>query len=208
MRFLTDFADQAVILPVVLMIAVMLLVQGWRRGALAWLGVIFTTFGLMLVLKLVFLACVPLADPIDIHSPSGHVAAATVVAGGLVALLTRRRASVMPVAVLIAVVIGVSRLVLGMHSLPEVLLGAVVGLAGTVALVRLAGTPPPLQPGRVLAVVVIIAALFHGMHLPAEAAIRHSAARALLEAVCQPGAHADASDLGAAASQRSGLLQQ
>jgi membrane-associated phospholipid phosphatase len=187
MMFLTDFADQAVMLPVVLAIAIVLAMQGWRRGALVWLGVVFVTFGVMLFLKLVFLACTPLFGPIDVHSPSGHVAAATVVAGGLTALLTRHRASILPVALLAAVVIGVSRLVLGMHSLPEVVLGAVVGLAGAAALLALAGPPPTLRPGRVFAVVVIVAALFHGMHLPAEAAIRHTAfSAARMLSVCQP----------------------
>ena len=38
MRFLTDFADLAVVLPVVLAIAIVLVLQGWRRGALVWLG--------------------------------------------------------------------------------------------------------------------------------------------------------------------------
>ena len=186
MMFLTDFADQAVMLPVVFAIAIVLAIQGWVRGALVWLGVVFVTFGAMLVLKVVFLACNPLFGPIDVQSPSGHVAAATVVAGGLAALLTRQRASILPVALLAAVVIGVSRLVLGMHSLPEVVLGALVGLAGAMALLALAGAPPALRPARVFAVVVIVAALFHGTHLPAEAAIRHSAFRALLESVCQP----------------------
>jgi membrane-associated phospholipid phosphatase len=189
MMFLTNFADQAVILPVVFAIAIVLAMQGWRRGALVWLGVVFITFGLMLVLKLGFLACAPLTGPIDIHSPSGHVAAATVVCGGLAALLTRRRTSILPVAMLAAVVIGVSRLVLGMHSLPEVVLGGLVGLAGATALLALAGPTPALRPGRLLAVVVIVAALFHGMHLPAEAAIRHTAFRAAhLLSACQPEA--------------------
>ncbi|HVC62726.1 MAG TPA: phosphatase PAP2 family protein [Acetobacteraceae bacterium] len=193
MMFLTDFADQAVILPVVFAVAIVLAMQGWRYGALVWLGVVFATFGLMLVLKLVFLACAPLRGPIDIHSPSGHVAAATVVSGGLAALLTRRRATILPIAMLAAVAIGVSRLVLGMHSLPEVVLGALVGLAGAAALLTLAGAPSALRPGRLLAVVVIVAALFHGMHLPAEAAIRHTAFHAAqLLSVCQPPAGLDA----------------
>ncbi len=190
MLFLTNFADQAVILPVVLAIAIVLAMQGWRRGALVWLGVVCVTFTLMLVLKLTFLACAPLLGPIDIHSPSGHVAAATVVCGGLGALLTGRRASILPVALLAAVVIGVSRLVLGMHSLPEVLLGALIGLAGATALLTLSGTPPALRPGRLLAVVIIVAALFHGWHLPAEAAIRHTAYHAArILSVCQPEAN-------------------
>jgi membrane-associated phospholipid phosphatase len=189
MMFLTNFADQAVMLPVVLAIAIVLALQGWRRGALVWLGVVCVTFGLMLFLKLAFLACSPLLGPIDVHSPSGHVAAATVVAGGLAALLTRRRATILPIAALAAVLIGVSRVVLGMHSLPEVVLGALVGLGGAAALLTLAGPPPNLRPARLFAVVVIVAALFHGMHLPAEAAIRHTAFRAArMLSVSQPEA--------------------
>jgi membrane-associated phospholipid phosphatase len=196
MVFLTNFADQAVMLPIAIAIAIILAVHGWLRGALVWLGVVFVTFGLILVLKLVFIACSRLSDPIDLQSPSGHVAAATVVCGGLAALLTRRRASILPVALLAAVVIGVSRLVLGMHSLPEVVVGALVGLAGATALMTLAGPPPALRPGRLIVVVVIVAALFHGMHLPAEAAIRHTAFRAaLMLSVCRPEARTEATNI-------------
>src|SRR4051794_41985585 len=86
-RFLTDFADQAVIMPLVLAVAVALALQGWRRGAFVWLVVVAATFAMMLALKLAFLACTPLFSPMDIQSPSGHVAAATVVAGGVGAVL-------------------------------------------------------------------------------------------------------------------------
>ena len=57
MSFITDFADQALILPLVLAVAVSLLLQGWRRGAGAWLLAVFMTFAVMVGLKLVFLAC-------------------------------------------------------------------------------------------------------------------------------------------------------
>jgi membrane-associated phospholipid phosphatase len=177
-RYLTDFADQALILPLVLAIAVALSVQGWRRGALAWLIVVASTFAATLAFKLMFLACSPVFGPMDVHSPSGHVAAATVVTGGLAAILTRHRATILPAAVLAAIVIGVSRLVLGAHTLPEVIVGALIGLAGAAALLRFAGTPPPtLRIAPLLAVIVIVAALCHGLHLPAEAAIRHTAFR-------------------------------
>ncbi len=177
-RYLTDFADQAVILPLVLAVAVALAVQGWRRGALVWLFVVAGVFFATLASKLVFMACSPLFGPIDVHSPSGHVAAATVVTGGLAAMFTRRRASILPAAVLAAVVIGVSRLVLGAHSLPEVVVGATIGLAGAVALLRFSGPPPRLRIAPLVPVVVVVAAMFHGLHLPAEAAIRHTAFRA------------------------------
>jgi membrane-associated phospholipid phosphatase len=177
-RYLTDFADQAVILPLVLAVAIALAAQGWRRGALTWLAVVVATFSATLVFKLMFLSCSPLFGPMDVHSPSGHVAAATVVTGGLAAMFTRRRTSILPAALLAAIVIGVSRLVLGMHSLPEVVVGALIGLAGAAALMRFAGQPPKLKLAPLVAVIVIVAGLFHGLHLPAEAAIRHTAFRA------------------------------
>jgi membrane-associated phospholipid phosphatase len=177
-RYLTDFADQAVILPLVLAVAVALAIQGWRRGAFVWLVVVAGVFSATLALKIMFLACSPLFGPIDVHSPSGHVAAATVVTGGLAAILTRRRATILPAAVLAAIVIGVSRLVLGMHSLPEVIVGAIIGLAGAMALLKFAGAPPRLRVAPLVLVVVVVATVFHGLHLPAEAAIRHTAFRA------------------------------
>ena len=175
MRYLTDFADQAVIIPLVLAVAIALAVQGWRRGAVVWLLVVAVTFFVTLTFKMVFLACSSVFGPIDVHSPSGHVAAATVVCGGLAAMLTRRRASILPAAIVAAVVIGISRLVLGMHSLPEVIVGALIGLAGAAALLRFAGPPPTLKIAPLFAVVVLVATLFHGLHMPAEAAIRHTA---------------------------------
>ena len=190
--FLSDFADQAVVLPVVAVIAITLAAQGWRRGALVWLGVVIITFGLLVSLKLAFLACghlLPLRP--SVISPSGHVASAAVVAGGLTALLTRRYKGVLPVAGLTAGLIGLSRLMLGMHSVPEVIIGALVGLAGAAALPSLAKPPPSLRTARLFAVVVL-AAFFHGMHLPAEAALRHTASRASrLFAVCRASPHQD-----------------
>ena len=96
MTFITDLADQAVILPLVLAIGVALLVDGWRRGAAAWAVAVVATFAAMLVLKLFFLACSHALGTTDIHNPSGHVAAATVVTGGLATLLFRRRATILP----------------------------------------------------------------------------------------------------------------
>lgn len=175
LRYLTDFADQAVIIPLVLAVAVTLAVQGWRRGAVAWLLVVGGTFATTLVLKLTFLSCTPLFGPLDVRSPSGHVAAATVVAGGLAAALSGRRRSILPAAIVAAALIGFSRVFLGMHTRAEVLVGALVGLAGAAALLRFSGTPPRLRLAPLVTVIVLVAFIFHGLHLPAEAAIRHTA---------------------------------
>jgi membrane-associated phospholipid phosphatase len=187
--FISDLADQAVILPLVLAIGIALLAQGWRRGAAAWVATVVATFAAMLVLKLVFLACSNTLGTTDIRTPSGHVAAATVVTGGLATLLFRRRVTILPVAALAAIVIGLSRLVLGAHSLPEVALGAAVGLAGASALLLFAGRPPPgLDVWRIALIAMAIVVVFHGLHLPAEAHIRATALRvAHILAVCQSG---------------------
>jgi membrane-associated phospholipid phosphatase len=179
MMFLTDFADQAVVLPIVAAVAIVLAAQGWRRGALAWLGVIGVTFGIVLILKLGFLACGPVFGPWGLRSPSGHTAAASVVAGGLVVALAGRHWAVLLVAVAAALAIGTSRLELGFHSLPEVAAGAAIGLMGAVALSHLAGRPPRTRPVSLLAVAGVVAVLLHGMHLPAEAAIWRASSGAL-----------------------------
>jgi membrane-associated phospholipid phosphatase len=185
--FITDFADQAVILPLVLAIGIALLLQGWRRGAAAWALAVFATFAAMLALKLVFMACANSFGTADLHTPSGHVAAATVVTGGLAALLLRRHATVLPLAALAALVVGISRLALGAHSLPEVALGAAVGLAGAYVLQWIAGPPPAnLNVRRIVVIAVATVVVFHGMHFPAEAHIRATAFRfAQSFAVCQ-----------------------
>jgi membrane-associated phospholipid phosphatase len=175
--YLTDFADLAVILPLVFAVAIALAVQGWWRGALTWLLVVSGTFGATLAFKLVFLSCSPVFGPLDVHSPSGHVAAATVVTGGLVAMLTRRRTTILPAAMLAAMVIGVSRLVLRVHTLPEVVVGAMIGLTGAAVLLRFASPPPRLRIAPLIAAIVVVAVVFHGLHMPAEAAIRHTAFR-------------------------------
>ncbi len=179
MTFVTDFADQAVMLPVVAAIAIVLAASGWRRGAVIWLGVIGGTFGVVLLLKLGFLACGPVFGPWTLRSPSGHTAAAAVVAGGLAGLLTGRMAALVAVATLAAVLIGSSRLGLGFHSVIEVVVGGAVGIAGAVILGRLAGAPPARRPVRLLAVACVTAFLLHGMRLPAEAAIWHASTGAL-----------------------------
>jgi hypothetical protein len=76
---------------------------------------------------------------------------------------------------------------LGAHSLPEVMLGAAVGLAGALALQFLAGRPPPnLDVRRIIVIGVAIVLVFRGLHFPAEAHIRATAFRfAKALAVCQ-----------------------
>ena len=177
--FLTDFADQAVILPLVLAVALMLAALGWRRGAAAWVLAVGATLGTMLVLKLAFLACGTVLPSIGVHTPSGHTAAAALAAGSLAALLSRgnnRGGHVLAWALGAAIVVGVTRVALAMHSVAEVLVGGLVGVLGALLLARLAGPAPErLRVAGLGAVVLAVLILFHGLHLRAEAQIAHTA---------------------------------
>ncbi len=82
------------------------------------------------------------------------------------------------VALATAALIGTTRLVLGEHTGLEVVVGAIVGLAGVAALIRLAGARPArLDVRRVVLIAVLVAVVFHGLHMPAEAHIRSAAWR-------------------------------
>lgn len=179
--YLTDFADQAVILPLTAVVALLLLATGWRRGALVWLAGVVVALGVMLVLKLVFAACGWLALGGMLHSPSGHTASAAVVYGGLATLLVRRGGLdprlAIALAVLFAVVFGLSRLELHVHTVLEVLIGGLVGVLAALAISGLAGAPPPgWRVWPVLAGSAVVLAVFHGLHLPAEMQIDRAAA--------------------------------
>jgi membrane-associated phospholipid phosphatase len=184
-RFFTDFADQAVMLPLVMAVAITLAVQGWRRGAFIWLAAIGGTFLAVAALKFSFLSCQPVFGPWHIASPSGHVAAATVVTAGLAWLLSRGRPTILTAAAIVAVFIGWTRLLLHAHSVPEVLIGGAIGLTGATLLLRCTGAPPPIRPIPLLGVITLVVVLFHGLHLGAEAAIRRNAHNAWFIPACR-----------------------
>ncbi|WP_158746807.1 phosphatase PAP2 family protein [Acidisphaera sp. L21] len=178
MEFLTDFADEAVILPLAATIAVVLAALGWWRGALAWTVSVSGVLGTMGFLKVLFVACYEPLSGLGIHSPSGHTAAATVTYGGILLLLGRGRVP-MPLLVLvppaITVVIAITRVSLGAHVPVETVVGGVVGLLGAAVLLPLAGPRPALRSWPVAVVVLAIMLCFHGMRLQAEQTIHNFA---------------------------------
>lgn len=182
--YVTDFADQAVVLPLAMGTGLFFALSGWRRGVLVWTVTIGGTLGLMLVLKLCFLACGHLLPEARLHSPSGHASAAAIYGGVTGALIRSRwggRNWVLPTAVGItiffALIFGITRLELRVHSLPEVIVGGAVGALGASAFIVFAGAPAPrLRTAQFVAPALLLILLLHGLHLPVEVAI-HSAAR-------------------------------
>lgn len=178
--FVTDFADQAVLIPSAIAITVGFAAAGWHRGALAWSGVLACTWVSMLLLKL---ACLLLGSHWvgGLHSPSGHTAGAAAAAGGFLGLIVRRRGGdwrwTIPISAGFATIIGLSRLALHVHTRLDVLAAGVVGVASATILVVLAGPPPPkLRLLPIIMALAVVILLLHGSQSTAEAAIKRIAA--------------------------------
>jgi membrane-associated phospholipid phosphatase len=191
MLFLTDFADQAVVLPVAATVLFTLLVLGWRRGALAWAGCVGGVLATMLALKLVTFACIWRAPWTGLKSPSGHTATAAIVYGGLLALFFRRNAAGALIAAVaggaFALVFGLSRIALHVHTVPDVIVGALIGTAGAAALRWLAGERPEgLSSPRLAFAALVVMVIFHGHRLEAETRIRWLALDVWPLTLCRP----------------------
>ena len=175
MYSITDFADQAVILPLTVVVLVCLALVGWWRACITWLCATGGTLLLILLMKAGFDVLAVMFGSDYLISPSGHVAGATVVYGGLLILLLRGTLpdallAVLPV--LIAWTIGYTRIGIMAHTPNEVLAGAAVGLIGTTSILALAGPRPELPRLRVVAAACCTVLLLHGQHLQAEETIR------------------------------------
>jgi membrane-associated phospholipid phosphatase len=177
LNFLTDFADQAVVLPLAAVVCVLLAAFGWRRGAVAWALSVGGVLAVMLVFKLVVFACGWRVPWTGLSSPSGHTAASAVVYGGLLSLAAAPSVAGTVFAAmaggLVALLFGLTRLALHVHTVADVVCGAAVGVAGAVLMRRFAGAPPrrPFWRRLVLAICTV-ALLFHGRRLEAETRIR------------------------------------
>ena len=178
--FVTDFADQAVLVPSAIAVAIGFGAAGWHRGALAWSSVLACTWVSILLFKLACLLCDSLWVE-GLHSPSGHTAGAAAAAGGFFGLIVRRRGGdwrwTIPISAGLATVIGLSRLALHLHTGLDVLVAGVVGVGSAMVLVMLAGPPPPrLRMSPIIAALAVMILLLHGSQASAEATIQRIAA--------------------------------
>lgn len=175
--FITAFGDQAVILPFAITVAITLAAAGARREALIWCVALVMALAGSLIAKIVFIPCGHLLPGLDIRSPSGHTTAAVAAYGGFATLwvkLTRdswTKLAFIGGALAACLGIAVSRVALGMHSTPEVLFGAAIGLVAPFILYRV--EPPASEPRRqptllLLLLPLSLTLLFHGATLPVE----------------------------------------
>jgi membrane-associated phospholipid phosphatase len=184
-QFLTPFGNLGVMLPLSAMVAIVVVAAaGWRMLVL-WSSAILVPLALILVAKLFFIPCGYLFPDLAIHSPSGHAASAMAVYGGIAVLVGRmiggRRTAaaslLLVMAIALALAIAVSRVVIGVHTLPEVILGSSIGLVSPIILAVGAHFPERkaiFRPWMVLLPLVPIVFL-RGVDLPAEQIIDHAA---------------------------------
>ena len=172
------------ILPVAVAMFACFLATGNRRAALAWAVFVPATLLAVLLAKVAVAGC-PAAFPPWMHlvSPSGHTASAALVYGALAGMLAKRVRSPWAAGAAVAgfaVLFGVSRLALGVHTPADVVAGGLIGGAGGLATFMLSGTGrggPPLRHASLFLVVLLVTVVpLHGLHLDAEGTIRHLAA--------------------------------
>jgi membrane-associated phospholipid phosphatase len=169
---LTGFGDAAMLLPLAATIFLWLLLSGAPRAAAWWTASVVFCGGVTAVLKIFFWGCPPVSD---LHSPSGHTSLGTLVYGATALIIAveggrwRPRVAAGAGAGLV-LAIGVSRLLLDAHSVPEVVLGWLIGSAS----LALFGwdyrrcRPPTPRLAPLLVSVVVVAAVLHGSQLRAE----------------------------------------
>ncbi|HEX3954281.1 MAG TPA: phosphatase PAP2 family protein [Stellaceae bacterium] len=181
-RFVTDFGDTAVTVPLAIVMTGFLVAARQPRLALGWALTVGGCAGAIGALKIVMFACGrPLADA-GLSSPSGHTAISIAVYGGFGILIGATQAQpwrdiVIASGLLLALGIAVSRTVLGFHSVVEVVVGFTVGTAALGCIIAIVARyrPQRLPLGWLAASLVIVALWFHGQRWPAEEALHHLA---------------------------------
>ncbi len=187
LEFFTDFADGAIMFPLGIAVPIVLVIAGQRRIALAWTATIGCVWTVMLVLKLsgyTIATMFPASafSEIDLVTPSGHTASSAAIYGSLIGLLISRpgtplRRSLLA-AIGVALAIGTTRVLLGVHSLSEVIVGGTVGIAGAAALAWATGDAIDRRARLpILAVIALIVVAFHGDHTSAEDPIQDASTR-------------------------------
>ena len=188
MRALSALGDTALLAPAsLLLLAYLAALRRWP-DLRALVVTLAAGLGATLVSKLLFKACGGAIDVVDLNSPSGHASFATLFYGSLTIMLVSGCSRGIALAAGLAAAalvfaIGASRVVQGMHSSEEVVVGWLIGLAGLaifLALRRPAEVRPlppvPLAIGLALAIIVVDGRHFSPEHHIGRIARKASAA--------------------------------
>jgi membrane-associated phospholipid phosphatase len=186
---ITDCGDLAILLPVACILTLWAALTRTQAVFTWWLVALAVCAGGTGILKIYFFACPPLSD---LHSPSGHTSLSTLVYGTLTLAVAssvqdwRRWLAAIAGSVFI-VAIAVSRIIVQAHSIPEVLLGSIIGLIAlslfVAAYLRNRPTKPYLAP--LVTVSVMLVVLLNGHELRAEEFLHHIATYLNISSGCR-----------------------
>ena len=178
----TELGDPTLLLLAALAMFFYLWIDDDRRQvAGAWAQSVGLCIGLIFVSKLV-LHVYGRAElgPSRLFSPSGHVAIATSFYGNLAILLARGRSRSFGIplfagATLLIVLLAASRMVLRLHSLPEIAIALTIGLVALRPFyLSLARHPIIISAGQPIALLVLLAVV-RAAHIDGESLIGHLA---------------------------------
>jgi membrane-associated phospholipid phosphatase len=176
---ITNLGDSGFLGMLSLCGAAYLYTVGARRAAFFLLFSLIASAGSIALLKIGFLGCHHIIPSLNIESPSGHAALSVAIYGCLTAIMMShftgwRRKGALIVYLLGVLAISISRLYVGLHTGPEVLVGGALG--AVIAAICFWGLhkPSPIHfKARHLALVCLAPLLFlYGVHAPSEMLIR------------------------------------
>lgn len=170
----TDFGDAAVLIPLTGAMLFWLLFYNPRAMAW-WVAAVGFCVGTTAVLKVFFYGCPPVSD---MRSPSGHTAFSLLVYGAIAFVAavpggSFRRLLTIGIGAGLIVTIAASRLLLDVHTLPEVGLGLVIG---SVSFVVFAGNYRWSADARIWPLLFsagVLMTILHGQELHAEEFLHH-----------------------------------
>lgn len=174
---ITSFGDSALLLPLITWIAIALLLSPpQKRDARHWVVAAVGCGGIVALSKLLFLAWGVKPPGLDYTGFSGHTALSLLVWPSLGALLARRasrgaRWVAVALGALLGAAVAVSRLALEVHSVSEVVMGALVGC--TIAAWFIRGVFGSADVGRWRPAVLglgamVVAFVFYGRVFPSQ----------------------------------------
>ena len=181
LRDITGLGDSIVLLSLSSVLSIYFWALGYRREPLALMLGFFTPAAIIGTLKIAFYICH--TNLWGIVSPSGH-AAISIGVLGLSALILARictgvlRAIIPILLVVLALVIAISRSILGMHTDGDVVIGSLIGFCVVIAVAKTIlsyriktetdETAKKVNPVMICGLMIVVVSVFYGIKLPSE----------------------------------------
>jgi membrane-associated phospholipid phosphatase len=185
MAHIGNLGHSALLVPAALVIIGLLLWIGRRADALALGAALAAVLLATLAAKLTIYTCEPRTPWLGVESPSGHVSFAAAFYGCLALLAAAgrplwQRIVLYAATILFVALIGASRIAIEVHTLSDVIVGAVIGALSVLLFQVLRGPPRPIVvPLRVMALGLPVSAalaltiLVYARHWTPEGFIEH-----------------------------------